>query len=63
MELYDLLRRDHPATQGMYGIVLSMEKQQTELEEHSPCDPILKPNLLSLLNQWIQIRLSDRITW
>ena len=58
-----LLRRDHHATQEMDSVVLAQIKRETYLGEYSPCSPSLNPNLPALITRWIQICLSDWITW
>ena len=46
-----LLRLYHPVAQGMNAVVLAMIERETELEEYSPRNPRLNPNISALLTQ------------
>ena len=41
----------NPVAQGMNAVVLAMIERETELEEYSPRNPRLNPNIPALLTQ------------
>ena len=53
-----LIGRDHPVAHGMDSFNKSIMERDTYLEEYSSWDKGMKPNLPTLLTQWVHIFLS-----
>ena len=56
-----LMGRNHPSSHVMETFLKALKERETEMEEYSLWDKVMRPKLPALLTRCIQIRLSDWI--